>query len=73
MNKVKYGPSIQLALFHFLFCIRRKDKLYETKMQIFSGEEQTEQVIFKWFPQVIIILKDNVCHYCYINHHNTAW
>lgn len=47
MNKVKYGPSIQLALFHFLFCIRRKDKLYETKMQIFSGEEQTEQVIFK--------------------------
>lgn len=57
----------------FFFCIRSKDKLYGAKMQIFSWEEQTEQVISKWFPQVIIILKDNVYHYSYINHHNTAW
>lgn len=70
--KLEYGPSIQFACFNFLFLIRSKDKQYGAKMQIPSREEQTEQVIFKWFPQVIIILKDNVCHYSYINHHNTA-
>lgn len=70
--KLEYGPSMQFALFNFLFCMMSKDKLYGAKMQLFCWGEQTEQVIFKWFPQVIITLGDNVCHYSYINHHNTA-
>lgn len=70
--KLEYGPSMQFTFFNFLVFIRSKDKLCGAKMQIFSWGKQTEQVIFKWFPQVIVTLGDNVCHYSYINHHNTA-
>lgn len=47
-GKVEYSPCIEFVLFNFLFL--HKEQRWGAQLQLFSWGEQTEQVIFRWFP-----------------------